>query len=73
MKLNAQLRSYVDGLVTIQEKVFTLESVEEDHLVLRDEDSMHTFIWFSSIQSVAESPSTPPNIILFPRKSPELD
>jgi hypothetical protein len=73
MDFNAQLRPYVDGPITIKEKVFTLESLEEDHLVLRDEDSMHTFIWFSSIQSVTEAPPTPPEIILFPRKSTELD
>jgi hypothetical protein len=73
MDFNAQLRPYVNGSVTINEKFFTLESVEEDHLVLRDEDSMHTIVWFSSIRSVTEAPPNPPEIILFPRKSSEGD
>jgi hypothetical protein len=73
MDFNAQLRPYVNGSVTINEKFFTLESVEEDHLVLRDEDSMHTIVWFSSIRSVTEPPPNPPEIILFPRKSSEGD
>lgn len=73
MDLNTQLRPYVDGPVKVKEKVFTLESLEEDHLVLRDEDGMHTFIWFSSIQMVTKTTPAPPEIILVPRKSAEED
>ncbi|MFI5303407.1 MAG: hypothetical protein ACHQYP_01315 [Nitrospiria bacterium] len=47
-------------------RAFILESVEEDHLVLRDEDAMHTVVWLSSIQSIKEEPLNSPEIVLFP-------
>ncbi len=61
---NHKLKPYAGRLITLKDQIFTLESVEEDHLVLRNEDQMHTFIWFSSIQSVREVPGGPPEIIL---------
>jgi hypothetical protein len=67
------LRPHIDGKVSIKGKEFTLESVEEDHLVLRDEDSMHTMVWYTSIQSVREGESTTPEIILLARIDAELD
>ena len=66
MNFNAQLKPYLDGQVRIKQKVFVVESVEHDHLVLRDEDSMHTVLWFSSIQTVNEALLTVPEIILLP-------
>lgn len=73
MDLVAQLSPHINGQVFIKEKGFTLESVEEDHLVLRDEDSMHTMVWFSSIQGVREIPPAPPEIILFRVHERDLD
>ncbi|MBI1821447.1 MAG: hypothetical protein HY036_11155 [Nitrospirae bacterium] len=61
---NNKLKTYTGRLITLKDQTFTLESVEEDHLVLRNEDQMHMFIWFSSIQSVREVPGGPPEIIL---------
>ena len=62
-----RLRTYVDGQVSIKDQLFFLESLEEDHLVLRDEDQMHTFIWFTSIKDVAKRADGPPEIIMNPR------
>lgn len=73
MDIVAQLRPYIDGTVSMKGNNFTLESVEEDHLVLRDEDSMHTMVWYSSIQSIKEKETSPPEIILRSVKSSELD
>jgi len=71
MNPRERLRAYVDGHVTIKERRFVLESLEEDHQVLRDEDQMHTFIWFTSIKDVAEGQGAPPEIIMNPRVTPD--
>jgi len=66
MDFNLQLKPHLNGKIKINMRAFILESVEEDHLVLRDEDAMHTVVWFSSIQSIEEDPLNSPEIVLFP-------
>jgi hypothetical protein len=66
MDFNLQLKPYLNGNIKINVRAFILESVEEDHLVLRDENAMHTVVWFSSIQFIKEDPLNSPEIVLFP-------
>ena len=64
MDLQTKLKPYVGGQIMIKDQVLTLESVEEDHLVLMDEDSLHSFIQLTSVKEVQEVPGEIPKIIL---------
>ena len=66
MEIQKRLKPYVGGLVMIKDKVLTLESAEEDHLVLMDEDHLHAFIQLTSIKEVYELDGKIPEIILKP-------
>ncbi|MHB8483003.1 MAG: hypothetical protein ACYDBV_09810 [Nitrospiria bacterium] len=48
----------------IKGKVLTLESAEEDHLVLMDDDHLHSFIQLISVKEVQEVPGKILQIIL---------
>lgn len=63
------LLPYVNGKVSIKETLFVLESLEGDHLVLRTDDEMHTFIWFSSIGDILPNNGGIPEIIVKPRQA----
>ncbi len=65
---NKKLKTYTGRSIILKDQTFTLESVEEDHLVLRNEDQMHTFIWYTSIESILEKPGGYPEILLSPRQ-----
>jgi hypothetical protein len=65
---NNKLKTYTGGSIILKDQTFTLESVEEDHLVLRNEDQMHTFIWYTSIESILENSGGYPEIVLSPRQ-----
>ncbi|MBI3605032.1 MAG: hypothetical protein HY202_03280 [Nitrospirae bacterium] len=70
---NHKLKPYTGRLITLKDQTFTLESVEEDHLVLRNEDQMHTFIWYTSIESILENLGGYPEIVLSPRQTGDQD
>ncbi|HXN06292.1 MAG TPA: PilZ domain-containing protein [Nitrospiria bacterium] len=63
------LMPYVNGRVAIKETLFVLESLEGDHLVLRNDDQMHTFIWFASIGEILPNKAGIPEIIVKPRQA----
>jgi hypothetical protein len=64
MEIRKRLQSHLNGPVRLKDRSFILESVEEDHIILRDEDAMHTLIELDSIQDLLASPHDHPEIRL---------